>query len=141
MNTFRFKTITASLLVALLATAATAAPGPKSEHRGIEERLATAPGLTDTQREAIIRIEKEGREAQHALMEKTRAEHQALREQTNTKLRTALGDKTYADYLTWRFEQRPEHGKGRHGERGHGRRGNRPPPPDADQQMEPPTEE
>jgi Spy/CpxP family protein refolding chaperone len=145
MNTFRFKTLTASLLVALLATAATAAPGPKPEYRGIEEKLATAPGLTDTQRESIVRIEKEGREAQHALMEKTRSEHQALRDETTRKLRSALGDKAYADYLTWRIEQRAEHRGGRrgegHGERGHGRRGNRPPPPDADQAMEPASEE
>jgi hypothetical protein len=141
MNTFRIKTIAASLLVALLATATHAAPGPMPKRPGIEERLATAPGLTDAQRETIVRIEKEGREAQHALMEKTRSEHQKLRDETHRKLRVALGDKVYADYLTWRLEQRMEHRGGRHGEHGQGHRGHRPPPPDADEVMEPPSEE
>jgi hypothetical protein len=143
MNTFLINTITSSLRVAVVATATHAAPGPMHERPGIEEKLASAPGLTDAQRETIVRIEKEGREAQHALMERTRSEHQKLRDETHRKLRAALGDKVYADYLTWRLEQRMEHRGRGHGERGHGhgRYGNRPPPPDADEAMEPPPEQ
>ena len=127
------------MLVTLLATAAYAAPsGPRSapDPQARAEKLATVPGLTQAQRDDIIRIEDESRAAQRALMEKTRGEHAKLREDANKKLRTALGDKAYADYVAWRLEQR---GDQRH-ERRHDRMGKRPPSA-ADGNMQPPAGE
>ena len=123
MSAFSTRTITATLLATLLATAAYAAPrnGPDPQARA--DKLASVPGLSQAQRDDILRIESEGREAQRALMEKTRGERQKLRDETTSKLRVALGDKAYADYVTWRMEQRGEH---RRDHRGHDRKGQRP---------------
>ena len=127
MNTFKTKTLAASLLVTLLATAAYAGPpGPRSapDPQARAEKLATVPGLTQAQRDDIIRIEDESREAQRGLMEKARSDHQKLRDETTRKLRVALGDKAYADYATWKLEQRGEHRR----DRRHDRMGHRSPP-------------
>lgn len=115
MNTFKARTLAASLLVTLLASAAYAGSGPRvdADPQARAEKLATIPGLTQTQRDAIVRIEDESRAAQRALMEKTRAEHEKLRDESRQKLRSALGDKAYADYMTWRLEQRGEHRRDR----------------------------
>ena len=115
MNTFKARTLAASLLVTLLASAAWAGPGPRvdADPQSRAEKLATVPGLTQAQRDDIIRIEDESRAAQRALMEKTRAEHEKLRDEATGKLRAALGDKAYADYVTWRVEQRGEHRRDR----------------------------
>ena len=111
MNTFKARTLAVSLLVTLLATAAYAAPGQRSapDPQARMDKLATVPGLTQAQRDDIIRIQDESRTAQRALMEKTHSEHQKLREESNQKLRKALGDKAYADYVTWRLEQREQY--------------------------------
>ena len=126
MNTFKARTLAASLLVTLLATAAYAAPGPRSapDPQARMDKLATVPGLTQAQRDDIIRIQDESHTEQRALMEKTRAEHQKLRDEANQKLRTALGDKAYANYVTWRLEQRGEFRREHRG-RGQGRMGKR----------------
>ncbi|MEP6881620.1 MAG: hypothetical protein ABI866_06480 [Dokdonella sp.] len=137
MKAFNPKAIATALLVTLLATAAYADPHQGHERKTPEEQLATVPGLTQSQRDDIIRIEKENREAQRALMQTTRTQHEQLRDQAAQKLRTALGDKAYATYLTWKLEQRGGH----RGDRRHGRMGNRPPPSAADQPMEPPAGE
>ena len=111
MNTFKARTLAASLLVTLLASAAWAGSGQRvdADPQARAEKLATIPGLTQAQRDAIVRIEDESRAAQRALMERTRAEHEKLRDESRQKLRSALGDKAYADYMTWRLEQRGEH--------------------------------
>ena len=137
MKTFNPKVIASALLVTLLATAAYADPNPGHERKTPEERIATVPGLTQAQRDVIVRIEKENRDAQQALMQTTRAQHEQLRDQATQKLRTALGDKAYATYVTWKLEQRGGH----RGDRRHGRMGHRPPPSAADQTMEPPAGE
>jgi len=137
MKSFHPKALATALLVTLLATAAYADPHSGHERKTPEERIASIPGLTQTQRDDIVRIEKENREAQRALMEKTRTEHESLRDQSTQKLRTALGDKAYATYLTWRLDQRGDH---RRGGRKNGM-GHRPPPPGADNGMPPPAGE
>ncbi len=137
MNAFNPKAIATALLVTLLATAAYAGPHPGHERKTPEERIATVPGLTQAQRDDIIRIETENREARRALMQTTRTQHEQLRDQATQKLRTALGDKAYATYVTWKLEQRGGH----RGDRRHGRNGNRKPPSAADQQIEPPVGE
>ena len=126
MKIFNTKAIAATLLVTLLATAAYADQRSGQDRQSPEAKLATAPGLTQTQRDEIIRIEKENREARQALMEKMRTERETLREDGTKKLRAALGDKAYANYVTWKLEQRREH-RGDRGSRGdrHERRGNR----------------
>ena len=132
MKAFKPKAIATALLVTLLATAAYANPQSGHQRKTPEERIATVPGLTQTQRDDIVRIEKENRDAQLALMQTTRAQHEQLRDQATQKLRTALGDKAYATYVTWKLEQRGHH----RGERRHDRMGNRPPPPAGDQPMD-----
>ncbi len=119
MNTFNTKAIAAALLATLIASAAYAAPRSGHEQKSPEAKLATVPGLTDAQRNNITRIEKENRDARHALMKKMHDERQKLRDESTRKLRAALGDKAYADYLTWKMEQRRE----RHGDRGSHRSG------------------
>lgn len=130
MNTFKTRTLAASLLISLMATAVYAEPGPRNapdpqaRAEARAERLATIPGLTQAQRDDIIRIEDETRAAQRALMETTRSERQQLRDEGMQKLRAALGDKAYADYVTWKVEHRSEHRRGH----GQGRMGKGPPP-------------
>lgn len=116
MKTFTTRTIAAAFLVTLIASAQ-AAPRPGHERQSPEERIATVPGLTQTQRDDIVRIETESREAQRALMQRTRDERRVLREASNQKLRAALGDKAYADYASWKLEQRAEHRGARRGHR------------------------
>ena len=123
MNAFSTRILPATLLATLLATAAYAAPRSGPDPQARADKLASVPGLTQAQRDDILRIENEGREAQRALMEKTRSERQTLRDETISKLRVALGDKAYADYMTWRVEQRGEH---RRDGRGHDRKGQGP---------------
>ena len=132
MKGFNLKALASAVLVTLLATAAYADPHSGHERKTRQEQLATVAGLTQAQRDDIVRIENENREAQRALMETTRAQHEQLRDQATQKLRTALGDKAYATYVTWKLEQRGHH----RGERRHGRMGNRPPPPAGDQPMD-----
>ncbi len=136
MNTFKFRTIVATLLVALLATAAYAEPRSDPDPQTRAEKLATVPGLTQAQRDDIIRIENESREAHRALMDKARSDHQKLRDETIQKLRTALGDKAYANYVTWKLEQRGQHRR----ERRHERMGHRS-PPGTDEEMQAPADE
>lgn len=124
MNTFKARALAASLLITLMATAAYAGPGPRSapDPQARAEKLATIPGLTQAQRDDIIRIEDENRAAQSALMEKTHSERQKLRDEGIQKLRAALGDKAYADYVTWKLEQRGDHRR----DHRHDRMGKRP---------------
>lgn len=140
MNTIKTRALAASLLVSLMATAAYAgprsAPDPQARAQARAEKIATIPGLTQAQRDSIIRIEDENRTAQRALMEKARSDNQKLRDEGNQKLRAALGDKAYADYMTWRVSQREEF---RHDHR-QGHMGKRQ-PPEADQDMQPPAGE
>ncbi|MEO7934667.1 MAG: hypothetical protein ABIR27_00245 [Dokdonella sp.] len=133
MKVFNPKALATAVLITLLATTAYADPHSGHERKTQEEQLATLPGLTQAQRDDIVRIEKENREAQRALMESTRTQHEQLRDQATQKLRTALGDKAYATYVTWKLEQRGQH----RGERRRGRMGQRPSPPAGDQEMEP----
>lgn len=133
MKSFNPKVIASVLLASLVATAAHAGPHPGHERKTPEALVATIPGLTQAQRDDIVRIGMENRQAQHALMEKTRAEHEQLRDRATQKLRTALGDKAYATYATWRLEQRADH---RRDCRRH-RMGHRPPADEADPEIAP----
>lgn len=115
--------IAAALVATLLALPSQAQSRTDARQQNHEEKLATVPGLSQAQRDTIVRIERENREAQRALMQKTRSEHENLRNEATTKLRAALGDKAYADYVTWKLEQRKGHRDwAKHGDR-HGRRG------------------
>lgn len=117
MKTFNSTVTAGALLACLLAGAAFAAPHAGANRASPEARIAAIPGLTQSQRDDIVRIETESRESQRALMERTRSERQALREGAAQKLRAALGDKAYADYLTWKLEQRGHHRADRRGHR------------------------
>lgn len=127
MNNFKLSTLAASLLITLMATAAYAgprgAPDPQARAEARAEKIATIPGLNQAQRDDIIRIENETHAAQRALMETTRDERQRLRDEGMQKLRAALGDKAYADYVGWRLEQHGDHRRGH----GQGRMGKGPP--------------
>lgn len=140
MKTFNGRIIASALLVTVLSTAAFAASHSGHERQSREAKLATVPGLTQVQRDNIIRIEKENHEARRALREKMRSDREALRAESSQKLRTALGDKAYADYATWKLEQRAEHRRDRGDRRGH-RKGHRARSHGADQDMESETEE
>ncbi|HET9032666.1 MAG TPA: hypothetical protein VFN25_07150 [Dokdonella sp.] len=135
MKLFSTKAIASALLVTLLASAAYADTRPSRQSP--EARIATVPGLTQTQRDDIVRIEMETREAQRALMDRVRNERKILREEQNSKLRAALGDTAYANYVSWKLEQRAEH---RGARRSHGK-GYRSAPSGAEQGMEPATGE
>ena len=127
MKTLNSKTIAAAVLATLLATVAYAAPKSNQDRMSPEAKLATVPGLSQAQRDDIMRIEKESREAQRALMKKMHEERQNLRSESTRKLRAALGDKAYADYVTWKLEHRRGHRADRHQRRGDrdGRRAHR----------------
>lgn len=110
-----------TLAASLLATTLMAAPSfaqPRAMHVPSEEVLATIPGLTQAQRDAIYRIETEQMAERRAMWEAQRAAHQALKEQTTAELRAALGDDAYATYAAWKLEQRAERKNGRHHHRG-----------------------
>lgn len=120
MNALLRNTLASGLLAALLV----ATPGfaqPRDKHAPSAQALASVPGLTQAQRDDILRIETE-RQAEHkALWEAERAAHKAIRDQTIDELRAALGDEAYATYAAWKMEQRAERRHGRHhGRRGHG---------------------
>ena len=107
------KVLAAGLLAGMLA----ATPGFAQQHRKFvpsEEVLATIPGLTQTQRAAIYRIETERLAEQKALWEAERAAHQAIKEQPAAELRAALGDDAYTTYAAWKMEQRAAHKQNRH---------------------------
>lgn len=113
-----------TLASGLLAAMLVATPGfaqPRAKFAPSAEALAAVPGLTQAQRNDILRIETE-RQAEHkALWEAERAAHEAIKEQTTNELRAALGDDAYATYAAWKLEQRAErkHGR-RHRHGGHG---------------------
>lgn len=139
MKAFNTRSIAAALLVTLLASAAYANPRAGQQQKTVEAELASVPGLSQAQRDDIIRIENENHEAHRALMKSTRSEHERLRDQATSQLRAALGDKAYADYVTWKLEQPRQHrGRGHRGNRD-GRQGtrkeHRPAPCDADETM------
>lgn len=117
MNNLIRNTLASGLLAILLV----AAPGfaqPRGKHVPSEEVLATIPGLTQAQRDAIYRIETERMAEHKALWEAERAAHEAIKEQTTAELRTALGDEAYATYAAWKLEQRAERRNARHKRRG-----------------------
>lgn len=106
-------TLATGLFTALLV----ATPGfaqPRHLHGPSEQALATIPGLTQAQRDAIYRIETEKRAEQKALWESQRAAQQAIRDQSVQELRTAIGDEAYATYAAWQLEQRAERKHERH---------------------------
>lgn len=110
-------TLASGLLAALLV----ASPGfaqPRGKHGPSEEVLATIPGLTQAQRDAIFRIETEQRAEHKALWEAERSAHEAIKQQTAEQLRAALGDEAYATYAAWKLEQRSERKHARHQRRG-----------------------
>ena len=112
-----------TLASGLLATLLMASPGfaqPRGKHVPSEEVLATIPGLTQAQRDAIYRIETERMVEHKALWEAERTAHQAIKEQTTIELRAALGDEAYATYAAWKLEQRSERKNARHQRRGGG---------------------
>lgn len=110
-------TLALSLLAALLAATPALA---QSRHKQMpsEDVLATIPGLTQAQRDAIFRIETEQMAEHKALREAERTAHKAIKEQTTQELRTALGDEAYATYAAWKLEQRAERKHARHQRRG-----------------------
>ncbi len=104
------------LALALLASLAAGASfaGPPGHRGPSQEQLATVPGLTTTQQDAIYRIENDRRAAHEALLAKERPAHRQIEEQTTQKLRAALGDEAYANYAAWKLEHRAERRHGRH---------------------------
>lgn len=97
----------ALVLLASLAAGTSHARSPA--HRGVsQEQLATVPGLTAAQQDAIYRIETERRAAHEALVAKERPAHKQIEEQTTQKLRAALGDEAYTTYAAWKLERRAE---------------------------------
>jgi hypothetical protein len=91
---------------------------PRHKQMPSEEVLATIPGLTQAQRDAIFRIESEQMAERKAMREAERTAHQAIKAQTTEELRTALGDEAYATYAAWKLEQRAERKHDRHQRRG-----------------------
>lgn len=115
------KTLALGLLAALLA-ATPAMAQPRHMQGPSQEALATIPGLTQAQRDAIYRIETEKRAEQKALWEAQRSAHLAIKDKAVQELRSAIGDEAYATYAAWQLEQRAERKNARH-QRGGGRGG------------------
>jgi hypothetical protein len=118
MKTMIRNTVIAALLVGV--SAASQARGPNSY-----EMLATLPGSTVEQQEAIHRIEGERRTAYTDLFAKQRAERERIDAQTSQKLRKALGEEGYRKYAEWKLAHGRGHGRhhdrGPRGHRGHGK--------------------
>jgi hypothetical protein len=89
-------------------------PGRWRQRGPSQEQLATVPGLTTAQQDAIYRIENDRRAAHEALLAKERPAHKQIEEQATQKLRAALGDEAYANYAAWKLEHRGERRHGRH---------------------------
>jgi hypothetical protein len=117
MNNLIRNTLASGLLAAMLV----ASPGfaqPRGKHAPSAEAIAAVPGLTQSQRDDILRIETESHAEHKALWEAERTAHEAIREQTIDELRAALGDDAYATYAAWKMEQRAARRHGRHHGRG-----------------------
>lgn len=134
MNRRNRNVVVSALFTAMLAASPVHAQ-PRGKLAPSQEVLATIPGLTQAQKDAIYRIETEKQAEHKALWEAERAAHREISEQTTAELRAALGDDAYATYAAWKLEQRADRKRGRpHRGGAHGG------PDDAGDMSEPATE-
>ncbi len=93
--------IALTILLAIAGSAAEAQPRPPGGPAPFEQ-LATVRGLSVAQQQEIRRAESERRDAHDTLRIKQRAEHERIDEQTEQRLRKALGDEGYTRYVEWK---------------------------------------